>query len=87
MESVQGYRIDVTPDGEHKNAVAITWHRQAPSAEKDRQRGIDCLRSNMPDWSEEQLGACPRIENLLRKSPCGQIPRSFSLNGATIRLK
>ncbi len=26
------------------------------------------------------LGACPRIENLLRKSPFGQIYRSFSLN-------
>ncbi len=26
------------------------------------------------------LGGCPRIENLLRKSPFGQISRSFSLN-------
>jgi hypothetical protein len=33
------------------------------------------------------LGACPRIENLLRKSPFGQIHRSFSLNRATFRLK
>ncbi len=26
------------------------------------------------------LGACPRIENLLRKGPFGQISQSFSLN-------
>ncbi len=26
------------------------------------------------------LGGCPRIENLLRQSPFGQISRSFSLN-------
>jgi transposase len=51
----QGYQIDVTPDAAHKNAVAIAWQRQAPSAEKDRQCGVYCLRSNMPDWSEEQL--------------------------------
>ena len=51
----QDYQIEVTPDAEHKNAVAITWQRQAPSAEKDRQCGVYCLRSNLPDWSEEQL--------------------------------
>jgi len=33
------------------------------------------------------LGACPRIENLLRKIPFGHFFRSFSLNSATIRLK
>ena len=49
------YQIDVTPDAEHKNAVAITWQRQASSAEKDRQCGVYCLRSNMPDWPEQQL--------------------------------
>jgi transposase len=50
------YQIDVTSDAEHKNAVAITWHRQAPSAEKDRQCGGGyCLRSNLPDWSEAEL--------------------------------
>ena len=51
----QDYRIDVTPDEQHKNAVAITWQRQAPSAQKDRHCGVYCLRSNIPDWSEEQL--------------------------------
>jgi len=51
----QGYQIDVTPDDQHKNAVAITWQRQAPSAQKNRHCGVYCLRSNMPDWSEEQL--------------------------------
>lgn len=49
------YQIDVTPDAQHKNAVAIIWHRQAPSAEKDRHCGVYCLRSNIPDWPEEQL--------------------------------
>jgi hypothetical protein len=33
------------------------------------------------------LGACPRIENLLRKRHFGQIPRPFSLNRPVIRLK
>ncbi len=51
----QDYQIDVTPDAGHKNAVAITWHRQAPSAEKDRHCGVYCLRSNIPDWSEQLL--------------------------------
>ena len=51
----QDYQIDVTPDEQHKNAVAITWQRQAPSADKDRHCGVYCLRSNLPDWSEEQL--------------------------------
>jgi len=32
-------------------------------------------------------GVCPRIENLLQKSPFGHFSRSFSLNSATIRLK
>jgi transposase len=53
----QDYQIDVTSDAEHKNAVAITWHRQAPSAEKDCHCGVYCLRSNIPDWPEEQLWA------------------------------
>ena len=51
----QDYQIDVTPDAQHKNAVAIAWHRKAPSAEKDRHCGVYCLRSNMPDWPQEQL--------------------------------
>ncbi len=32
-------------------------------------------------------GGCPRIENLLRKTPFGHFFRTFSLNRATIRLK
>ena len=43
------------------------------------QEDIQHLRS----W----LGACPRMDDLLRKSPFGQISRSFSLNMANIRLK
>jgi hypothetical protein len=41
-------------------------------------------------WEKERvplLGGCPRIENLLRKSPFGHIFRSFSLKSPTIRLK
>ena len=34
-----------------------------------------------------ELGGCPRIKNLVWQSPFGQIPRSFSLNSTTIRLK
>ncbi len=33
------------------------------------------------------LGACPRIEDLLRKHLFGQIIRPLSLNSAAIRLK
>jgi hypothetical protein len=33
------------------------------------------------------LGGCPRIEDLLRKRPFGQISRPLSLNSAAIRLK
>ena len=51
----QDYRIEVTPDADHKNAIAITWQRQASSEQKDRHCGIYCLRSNIPDWSEQQL--------------------------------
>jgi hypothetical protein len=36
---------------------------------------------------KKDLGACPRIENLLRKNPVSQISRSFLLNSTTIRLK
>jgi hypothetical protein len=34
-----------------------------------------------------KLGACPRMDDLLRTSLAGQISRSFSLNRSTIRLK
>jgi transposase len=49
------YQIDVTPDAEYKNAIAMTWHRPGSRAQKDRHCGVYCLRSNIPDWSEEQL--------------------------------
>jgi transposase len=53
----QDYQIEVTPDAEHKNAVAITWQRKAPSAEKDRYCGGYGLCSNMPGWPEQPLWA------------------------------
>jgi len=40
--------------------------------------GACCRISTKPE--EGPLGACPRIENLLRKSPFGPFFRSFSLN-------
>ena len=43
----------MTPDAKHQNA--ITWQRQGASEQKDRHCGVYCLRSNIPDWSEEQL--------------------------------
>ncbi len=37
-------------------------------------------RQNLVSVTSRSLGGYPRIENLLRKSPFGQISRSFSLN-------
>ena len=51
----QDYQIEVTPDEQHKNAVALTWQREEASEQKDRNCGVYCLRSNLPDWTEEQL--------------------------------
>ncbi len=51
----QDYRIEVIADDEKKNAIHIEWQRQAQSEQKDQHCGVYCLRTNIPDWSEEQL--------------------------------
>jgi transposase len=51
----QEYQIDVTPDGDKKNAIAIDWKRLEKSDEKDRLAGVYCLRSDVIDWSESTL--------------------------------
>jgi len=49
------YRIDVIPDEKKNNAIAIQWQRQSASDRKDQHSGVYCLRTNIPDWSEQQL--------------------------------
>jgi transposase len=51
----QDYRIDVTPDADKNNAIRLEWQREPQSAQKDQHCGVYCLRTNLPDWSEEQL--------------------------------
>ncbi|MCK5478967.1 MAG: IS1634 family transposase [Methylococcales bacterium] len=51
----QDYRIEVMADEEQKNAIRIEWELQPQSAQKDQHCGVYCLRTNIPDWSEEQL--------------------------------
>ena len=51
----QDYRIEVIADDEKKNAIRIEWQRQPQSEQKDQHSGVYCLRTNIPDWSEEQL--------------------------------
>jgi transposase len=49
------YQIDVIPDDKKNNAIAIQWQRQPASQQKDQNSGVYCLRTNLPDWSEQQL--------------------------------
>jgi transposase len=51
----QDYRIEVIADDEKNNAIRIDWQREPKSAQKDQHCGVYCLRTNIPDWSEEQL--------------------------------
>jgi transposase len=51
----QDYRIEVIPDDEKNNAIRIKWQRQPQSEQKDQHCGVYCLRTNIPNWSEEQL--------------------------------
>ena len=49
------YLIDVVADETKSNALRIEWTRKAQSDRKDKHCGVYCLRTNIPDWSEEQL--------------------------------
>ena len=51
----QDYRIEVIADDEKNNAIRIEWKREPKSKQKDQHCGVYCLRTNIPDWSEEQL--------------------------------
>jgi transposase len=51
----QDYRIEVIADDEKNNAIHIEWKRESKSNPKDQHCGVYCLRTNIPDWSEEQL--------------------------------
>ena len=49
------YQIDVIPDDKKNKAIAIQWQRQPGCQKKDQNSGVYCLRTNIPDWSEQQL--------------------------------
>jgi transposase len=49
------YQINVIPDDKKNKAIAIQWQRQPGCQKKDQNSGVYCLRTNIPDWSEQQL--------------------------------
>jgi len=49
------YRIEVIADDDKNHALRIDWQREPNSAQKDQHCGVYCLRTNIPDWSEEHL--------------------------------
>ena len=51
----QDYRIEVIADKEKNNAIRIEWQREPQGDQKDKLCGVYCLRTNISDWSEEQL--------------------------------
>lgn len=51
----QDYTIEVIADPEKNNAIQIEWRRKPQSEIKDKHCGVYCLRTNIPDWPEEQL--------------------------------
>ena len=51
----QDYRIEVIADEEKNNAIRIEWQREPQSEQKDKLCGVYCLRTNIPDWPEDQL--------------------------------
>jgi len=48
-------RIEVIADDEKNNAIRMEWKREPKSNPKDQHCGVYSLRTNIPDWSEEQL--------------------------------
>jgi transposase len=51
----QDYCIKVIADEEKNNAIRIEWKRESQSDQKDQHCGVYCLRTNIPEWSEQQL--------------------------------
>ncbi len=49
------YIIYVMADDKKNKATSIEWKRKPESDQKDKHCGIYCLRTNIPDWPEEQL--------------------------------
>jgi transposase len=49
------YTINVIADDKQNKAIGIEWKRKPESDQKDKHCGVYCLRTNIPDWSEEQL--------------------------------
>ncbi|WP_428357314.1 IS1634 family transposase [Methyloprofundus sp.] len=49
------YTINVMADDKKNKATSIEWKRKSESDQKDQHCGVYCLRTNIPDWSEEQL--------------------------------
>ncbi|NOR79300.1 MAG: IS1634 family transposase [Methyloprofundus sp.] len=49
------YTINVIADDKKNKAIGIEWKRKPESDQKDEHCGVYCLRTNIPDWSEEQL--------------------------------
>lgn len=49
------YCIEVIADDEKSNAIRIEWTREPKSGQKDQHSGVYCLRTNISDWSEQQL--------------------------------
>ncbi|MGG7056417.1 IS1634 family transposase [Nitrosomonas sp. ANs5] len=51
----QDYRIEVIADDAKHHAIRIDWQYAPDSAQKDRQCGLYCLRTNLSDWNETRL--------------------------------
>jgi len=51
----QDYSIEVIADADKNNAIRIEWKREFQSDQKDQHCGVYCLRTNIPDWSEEAI--------------------------------
>lgn len=49
------YRITVIGDENKDKALRIEWQRSNGAAEKDKQSGVYCLRTNVTTWTEAQL--------------------------------
>ena len=78
------YRIEATADADKNNAIRIEWQRESQSDQKDRHCGIYCLRTNIKDWSEQQLWSTytllTRIEATFRSLKTDLGLRSFAIS-------